>query len=125
MSDDFEDFTAWPPAMGSRVATLEAASDAHAVKIGDHGGLLTAMDKDVSDAQAAFRAQLGVLNAVRETQSEQTTLLREHGTLLREHGTRLAKLEIGQEKVLAGVQAILGLLQSADGGEKPGWNSPN
>ena len=100
------------------MATLEAASDTHAVKIGDHKGLLTAMDKDVSDAQAAFRAQLGVLNAVRETQSE-------HSTMLREHGTRLTKLEIGQQKALAGIRTIIGLLQSTDGGETSGENSPN
>ena len=119
-----EESTEWRDSIEVRLGRLEAASDTHAAKIGDHRGLLTAMDKDVSDAQAAFRAQLAVLNAVRETQSEQTTLLREHGTLLREHGTllrehgtRLTKLEIGQEKVLAGVQTILGLLKSAESGD--------
>jgi hypothetical protein len=66
-----------------------------------------------------------VLNAVRETQSEHSTMLREHGTMLREHGTRLTKLEIGQQKALAGIRTIIGLLQSTDGGETSGENSPN
>jgi hypothetical protein len=167
MSDDLEDLTPRRHTMEGRVATLEAASDTHAVKIGDHGGLLTAMDKDVSDAQAAFRAQLAVLNAVRENQSEQTATLREHtatlrdhgamlrdhGAMLRDHGAmlrghtatlrghtatlrdhsamledhteRLERLEEGQGKVLVGIQTIIGLLPSADGGERPGVNSPN
>lgn len=62
MTVELEDLTPWRRGMGSRVATLEVASDMHAAKISDHEGPLTAMDKDVSDAQAAFRAQLAVLN---------------------------------------------------------------
>ncbi|MGH3208105.1 MAG: hypothetical protein ACRDNO_10120, partial [Trebonia sp.] len=112
-----EEFTEWRDTVEVRLDRLEAASDTHAVKIGDHGGLLTAMDKDLSDAQAAFRAQLGVLNAVRETQSEQTATLREHTATLREHTAtlrehteRLERLETGQAKVLVGIQTIIGLL---------------
>lgn len=115
MSDGFEDFTSWPHTMEGRVATLEVASDTHAAKIGDHGGLLTAMDKDVSDAQAAFRAQLAVLNSVRETQSE-------HITVLREHTNALAELRTGLTEARAGIQTIIGLLKSADD-EKSGGNS--
>lgn len=122
MNDDFEDFTPWQYTMEARVATLEVASDTHAAQIGDHKGLLTAMDKDVSDAQAAFRAQLAVLNAVRETQSEHITVLREHTTLLTVHGarlgnieTRLSGVEATLQKVHVGVDAILELLNSASG----------
>jgi hypothetical protein len=160
MSDDFEDLTPRRHTMEGRVATLEAASDTHAVKIREHEDLLIAMKKDVSDVQAAFRAQLRVLNAVRETQSEQITLLRRHGTALAEMRTGQAKLHEGQVKLRegqvelrqgqvelrqgqvelrqgqvelregltetrAGIQTIIGLLPPADGGERPGVNSPN
>jgi hypothetical protein len=124
MSDDFEDSSPWQHSMGSRVATLEVASDRHATRIGDHGGLLTAMDKDVSDAQAAFRAQLAVLNAVRETQSEHITVLREHTATLHEHTATLHDHTARLTEVHAGIQTIIGMLKSADD-DKPGSNSPN
>jgi hypothetical protein len=117
MNDDFEDFTPWQYTMEARVATLEVASDTHAAQIGNHEGLLTAMDKDVSDAQAAFRAQLAVLNSVRETQSEHITVLREHTTLLTEHSARLSGVEATLQKVHVGVDAILELLNSASGND--------
>jgi hypothetical protein len=118
MSDDFEDFTVRQSTMEPRVTTLEAASDAHAVKLGDHEGLLIAMDKDVSDAQAAFRAQLAVLNSVRETQNEHTTALRELRT-----GQGQLRRELTEVRV--GVQTIISLLSPAGDGEEFGGKSPN
>jgi hypothetical protein len=124
MNDGFEDFTPPKYTMESRVATLEVASDTHAATIGDHEGLLRAMRKDVNDVQAAFRVQLDMLNAVRETQSEHTERLREHGNILQEHTDALADLrqdvtglrqdmtqlrrDVTETRV--GIQTIIGLL---------------
>jgi hypothetical protein len=115
MSDNFEGFAARQSTMEPRVTTLEAASDAHAVEISDHEGLLIAMDKDVSDAQAAFRAQLAVLNSVRETQSEHITVLREHTSALTELRTGQNELRRDLTEARVGIRTIIGLLQSADG----------
>jgi len=110
-----------------RVATLEVASDAHAIEIGDHGGLLTAMDKDVSDAQAAFRAQLGVLNAVRKTQSEQTTILREHTNELKVLRGDVTELRRDVTETRVGIQTIIGLLTQVgdDDQEEPDGDLSN
>jgi hypothetical protein len=124
MNEDFEDLSAERHRMASRVATLEVASDTYAIKISDHGGRLTAMDKDVSDAQAAFRAQLAVLNSVRETQSEQTRTLREHSGILREHTRALAELRGGLTETRVGIRTIIGLLTPANGHGESG-DSPN
>jgi hypothetical protein len=78
-----------PGDIEARVSTLEAASDTHAAAISNHGGLLVSMDEDISKIQVEFRAQRGMLQALHDTQSEHSTVLREHGTLLREHGTLL------------------------------------
>ena len=72
-----------------RVSTLEAASDAHALEIRTLRGLLISMDEDVSKIQVEFRAQRGMLQALHDTQSEHSTVLRQHTALLKEHGAIL------------------------------------
>jgi hypothetical protein len=131
MTVALEEFTGWRHSIEVRLGRLEAASDMNAANLCDHGGLLTAMDKDVSDTQAAFRAQLAVLNSVRETQSEQTRTLREHSGILREHSgilrehTRaLAELREGLTETRIGVRTIIDLLRPSDDDEEPGGNSP-
>jgi chromosome segregation ATPase len=132
MTVALEEFTEWRDSVETRLCTLEAASDQHAVQISDHRGMLTAMDKDVSDAQAAFRAQLAVLNSVRETQSEHITLLREHTSALAELRTGQAGLrrevtEVRREltEVRVGIRTIVGLLTPADGYGESGSDSPH
>jgi chromosome segregation ATPase len=132
MTVALEEFTQWRHGVEARLCTLEAASDTHAAKTGDHRGLLTAMDKDVSDAQAAFRAQLAVLNSVRETQSEHITVLREHTTALTElragqGGLRRELTEVRREltEVRVGIRTIVGLLTPEEGNGEPGGDSPN
>jgi DNA repair ATPase RecN len=125
MNDDLEKFTPRHQTMESRVATLEAESDTHALQIGDHKGMLRAMDKDVSDAQAAFRAQLAVLNSVRETQSEHTAKLRNIDNQLTGVESRLTSVEGILQKVNVGVQTIVGLLSPAAGEEESGAKSQN
>jgi hypothetical protein len=125
MNDDLEDIGSWRRAIEFRVTTLEATSDKHVGDISDHKGLLTVMDKDVSDAQTAFRAQLAVLNSVRETQSEQTRMLREHGIMLQEHSGALAELRAGLTEARVGIQTIIGLLTPADDNDKPDGESPS
>jgi hypothetical protein len=78
-----------PGDIEARVSTLEAASDVHAAAISDHGGLLVSMDEDISKIQVEFRAQRGMLQALHDTQSEHSTVLRGHTALLKEHSTIL------------------------------------
>jgi hypothetical protein len=75
------------------------------------------MDKDMSDLSVKLDAQGRLLQALADTQSEHTAVLAEHSGVLAEHTAvladhtaRLTRLETGQAKVLAGVQAIIGLL---------------
>ena len=125
MTVELEDLTPWRHGMDSRVATLEVASDMHAAKISDHEGLLTAMDKDVSDAQAAFRAQLAVLNSVRVTQSEHDTKFRKLDNRLTSVEGRLTSVEGKLTEVHVGIETIIGLLKPPDGGETPSGSFPN
>ena len=132
MTVALDEFTGWRRSVEARLCTLEVASGTHAAKIGDHKGLLTAMDKDVSGAQAAFRAQLAVLNAVRETQSEHNTALREHTNALAElrtgqNGLRREVTEVRREltEVRVGIRTIVGLLTPADGNGEFDSDSPH
>jgi hypothetical protein len=95
----------------------------HAEKINDHEGVLTAMDEDVKNAQAAFRAQLAVLNSVRTTQNEQNERLVNVETRVTAVGNRLTSVEATLQKVHVGVDTILDLLKPADGGSGPGTAS--
>jgi hypothetical protein len=110
MTTNLGDHAQEPRDIEARVSTLEAASDMHAVKISDHGGLLVSMDEDISKLQVEFRAQRGMLQALHDTQTEHTAQLREHTAILSDHSAQLAEIRVG-------VQTIIDLLTPKPGGE--------
>jgi hypothetical protein len=103
MTDDLEDSAQWRDEIETRVGTLEVTVETEA-------RVRAKMDQDMSDLKLEFRAQRGLLQALQETQSEHTAMLRDHGARLVRLEAGQAKLEAGQAKVLAGVQTIIGLL---------------
>jgi hypothetical protein len=114
MSDDLDDLAEWRGNIESRVSTLEVT-----VKTQAH--VRAQMDRDISDLNLKLDAQGRLLRALADTQSEHTATLAGHTATLADHTARLAdhtarltRLEAGQEKVLAGVQAIIGLLDGQD-----------
>ena len=111
---ELDERTPWEHASNARMAMLEESRSKHAEKLSEHGGLLTAMDSDVTNAQMAFRAQLSVLNSLRQTQNEMRQTLNEHGERLNGVETRLTGVEGTLQKVHRGVDAILFLLNRAD-----------
>jgi hypothetical protein len=68
------------------------------------------MDEDMSDLKVEFRAQRTLLQALHDTQQEHGATLREHSATLREHGTQLTALQTGQQRIMAGVDAIREML---------------
>jgi hypothetical protein len=68
------------------------------------------MDKDMSDLKVEFRAQRTLPQALHDTQQEHGATLREHSATLREHGTQLTALQTGQQRIMAGVDAIREML---------------
>lgn len=106
-----------PGDIEARVSTLEAASDVHAAAISDHGGLLVSMDEDISKIQVEFRAQRGMLQALHDTQSEHSTVLREHSTVLREHSALHKEHRSQLAELRVGVQTIIDLLTPKPGTE--------
>jgi chromosome segregation ATPase len=124
MIEDIGDLTPWQHMAHARMTTLEAARKTHAEKISEHGGVLTAMDEDVKNAQAAFRAQLAVLNSIRTTQNEQHEELVSLKTRVTAVENRLTGVEATLQKVHVGVDTILDLLSSADD-EKSDGGSKN
>jgi hypothetical protein len=123
MIEDVEDLTPWQQMAHARMTTLEIARKTHTEKISEHGGALTAMDEDVKNAQAAFRAQLAVLNSIRTTQNEQ----HEEFVSLKKRVTavenRLTGVEVTLQKVHVGVDMLVDLLKPADSGNEPGTGS--
>jgi uncharacterized coiled-coil protein SlyX len=115
MTDDLEGFAQWRDEIETRVGTLE-------VTIETEASARPMMDGDMSRLEVRLDSQDKLLKALRETQSEQTATLREHGETLRDHTARLerleagqAKLEAGQAEVLAGVKVIIGLIDRESG----------
>lgn len=117
MTIDVAELAEWRGSIEARVSTLGAASDQHAVRISDHGGLLVSMDEDISKIQVEFRAQRGMLQALHDTQSEHITVLREHTATLKEHGAVLGQHSRQLAEIQAGVQTIIGLLNRESGSE--------
>src|ERR1700722_2637409 len=120
----FKDHAQEPRDIEARLSRLEAASDAHAAKISEHGGLLFSMDDDLSRIQVEFRAQRGMLQALHDTQSEHSTQLRQHTALLDKHTvilnehTAILSDHSGQlAEIRVGVQTIIDLLTPRTGSE--------
>jgi hypothetical protein len=115
MANDLEDSRQWRDTIETRLDRVE-------VRVEEEARLRAAMDKDLS----GVRVERNVLQALQDTQSEHTTLLREHTTLLMEHTTLLRehttqlreldeKMRTGFERLQVGVNAILGLLRRDHG----------
>jgi hypothetical protein len=127
----FKDHAEEPRDIEARLSRLEAASDAHATKISDHGGLLVSMDDDLSKIQVEFRAQRGMLQALHDTQSEHsaqlrqhtalldkhTVILNEHTAILNEHTAILTDHSGQLAEIRVGVQTIIDLLTPRPGSE--------
>jgi hypothetical protein len=136
MSDDRDDLAEWRGNIESRVSTLE-------VTVKTQARVRAQMDRDMSDLNLKLDAQGRLLRALADTQSEHTAalahhtavladhtvvladhtavladhtaVLADHTVVLADHTARLTRLEVGQAKVLAGVQAIIGLLDRESG----------
>ena len=110
MNNDLEGFGQWRRTVDIRLTTLET-------RVAEQAILRAEMDEDVSSLKVEFRAQRTLLQALHDTQQEHSAtlgehglLLREQGALLREHGTQLTALQARQQRILAGVDAIRGML---------------
>jgi chromosome segregation ATPase len=117
MADDLQGFAEGRDSIESRMSTL-------GVTVTTEARVRAQMDQDISDLSVKFDAQEKLLKALRETQSDHSSILRDHTSTLRDHTAtledhtaRLTRLEAGQAEVLAGVQAIIGLLD-------PGTDNP-
>jgi chromosome segregation ATPase len=124
MGDNLEDFAQWRRTMEARVGTLETKVGEHAFAIRRQEELQAAMDEDMSKVQAEFRAQRGLLQALRDTQSDHTRRLTTiEGKLLNVEGRlgnvegrlgnvegRLENVEGTLHKVHTGVEAIREML---------------
>jgi chromosome segregation ATPase len=117
MTVALEEFTEWRDSVEFRLGRLESVSDQHTEKFNHAEDLLGSIDEDLSKLQVEFRAQRKMLQALHLTQSDHTKMLGKHSEMLQEHGRALRELQTGQAKVLAGVQTMLGLLQSAGGSD--------
>lgn len=101
----------------ARVAAVEA-------RLENEAGLRAMVDMDQAAITTRLDAQQTLLRALARTQSDHTAQLREQGTQLREQGVRLDRVQAGIGRVEVGVQAILGLLGSADRSAGPGTSEP-
>jgi chromosome segregation ATPase len=103
MNNDLEGFGQWRRTVDSRLGTLET-------RVGEQASLRAQMDEDMSELKVEFRTQRTLLQALHDTQQEHSATLREHGATLREHGTQLTALQMGQQRIMAGVDAIREML---------------
>ena len=107
----------WQHRTDARLATLEAVSDEHVDKINLLRGSLDAIHSDLGEMRGYFVRQQGMLQALHLTQNEHSAALRELRTGQEELRTGQEELRQGLTEVRAGVQTIIGLLESADGGD--------
>jgi hypothetical protein len=143
MPDDLQGFVEWRDKMEARVSTLErtAKTEARAragmdqdisdlnLKLDAQGRLLRALADTQSEHTTTLARHTAVLTEHTLILTEHTSILTEHTSILTDHTRRLSRLEAGQadhtvrlnrlevgmEKVLVGVQTIVGLLDGQIG----------
>jgi chromosome segregation ATPase len=93
----------WRRTIDTRLGTLET-------RVAEQASLRAKMDEDMSDLKVEFGAQRTLLQALHDTQQEHSATLREHGAILAEHSAQLTDLQTGQQRILAGVDAIREML---------------
>jgi septal ring factor EnvC (AmiA/AmiB activator) len=103
MTVTLEEFRPWKDTVEARLDRLETVT--------------SSTDKDFGEIRVESGAQRKMLQALHLTQNEHTKTLAEQTKTLAEHSVALRKLETGQAEVLAGVQTIIGLLESAGGSD--------
>jgi uncharacterized coiled-coil protein SlyX len=117
MNNDLEGFGQWRRTVDTRLGTLET-------RVAEQASLRAQMDEDMSELRVEFRAQRTLLQALHDTQQEHSAtlrdhgailtdhgaILREHGAILRDHGAQLNDLQVGQQRIMAGVDAIREML---------------
>jgi chromosome segregation ATPase len=110
MEKDLEDYPRWRDSVETRLSTLDSGAETQKAELKTQAELRAAMDEDMGTLSAKFGAQERLIQAVAQTQSE-------HTALLRDHTKRLTRLEVGQEelqtkldRVHVGVEAIHTLL---------------
>jgi len=105
------------PRFDTRLGTLET-------RVAEQASLRAQMDEDMSELRVEFRAQRTLLQALHDTQQEHSATLSEHGAILQEHGAilqehgailrdhsaQLNDLRTGQQRIMAGVDAIREML---------------
>lgn len=118
MTVALEEFAEWRGSVEVRLGKLEAMDEKHGQRFDRNEQLLGAVDRDLGSLHAEFRAQRGLLQALHLTQNEHTRTLSEHSAALRELRTGQEELRQELTEVRVGVQTIIGLLESADGGDR-------
>jgi uncharacterized coiled-coil protein SlyX len=117
MNNDLEGFGQWRRTVDTRLGTLET-------RVAEQASLRAQMDEDMSELRVEFRAQRTLLQALHDTQQEHSAtlrdhgailtdhgaILRDHGAILRDHGAQLNDLQVGQQRIMAGVDAIREML---------------
>jgi uncharacterized coiled-coil protein SlyX len=106
MNNDLEGFGQWRRTVDTRLGTLET-------RVAEQASLRAQMDEDMSELRVEFRAQRTLLQALHDTQQEHSATLREHGVMLRDHSAQLNDLQTGQQRIMAGVDAIREMLDRA------------
>ena len=125
MNNDLEGFGQWRRTVDTRLGTLET-------RVAEQASLRAQMDEDMSELRVEFRAQRTLLQALHDTQQEHSATLREHsamlsehgvmlrehgvmlqehGAILRDHSAQLNDLQTGQQRIMAGVDAIREMLE--------------
>jgi chromosome segregation ATPase len=119
-----EDMSDKVEGLSRRVSAVEAQVE----RLREDGAttrMMAAMaDRDVAEYRQVARAQMGVLNALRETQLEQSRVLVEHGQILgalvaghQETTHRLATLEAGQTTLETGQNHMSDRLATLETGQ--------
>jgi chromosome segregation ATPase len=109
MTADDDDLTVWRGQVDSRLSTLEVTVETEA-------RVRAQMDQDMSDLRLQFDAQRSLLQAVAQTQSEHTAMLRDHTIRLTGLEAGVARLDGRVSNVEAGVARLDGRVSNVEAG---------
>ena len=110
MDEDMSELRVEFRAQRTLLQALHDTQQEHSATLREHGAMLTEHGAMLRDQGAMLTEHGAMLTEHGAMLTEHGAMLRDHGAMLRDHSAQLTALQTGQQRIMAGVDAIREML---------------
>ena len=110
MDEDMSELRVEFRAQRTLLQALHDTQQEHSATLREHGAMLTEHGAMLREHGAMLTEHGAMLTEHGAMLTEHGAMLREHGAMLRDHSAQLTALQTGQQRIMAGVDAIREML---------------